>query len=100
MPDTDTSGKLEDLRNNITDKLGELHRRATHAKLVLSPSSYWKNPWVRLGIGAAVGLVLGQRSTGRTHESLAHAVVRSGLSAAAAVLVTRALTQPRGGDCS
>jgi hypothetical protein len=96
MPDSETTKKLDDLRTNLTDKLGELHRRATHAKLVLSPWSYWKNPWVRLGIGAAVGFVLGQRSTGRTHESLAHAVVRAGLSAATAVLVTSALTQSRG----
>jgi hypothetical protein len=98
MSDAETSHNIEELRGGLTEKLGELHRRATHAKLVLSPGTYWKNPWIRLGIGAAIGFVMIDRrpAAARTHEPLVHAIVRAGLCAAASALVARSLAVPRG----
>ena len=98
MSAAETNRNIEELRSSLTEKLGELHRRATHAKLVLSPSTYWKNPWIRLGIGAAIGFaIVDRRPAGaRTHEPLVHAIVRAGLCAAASALVARSLAVPRG----
>ena len=99
MSNIETNRKIEELRTSLTEKLGELHRRATSAKETLSPWHHWKNPWVRIGIGAVIGFAVGRRrpAEARTHESLVHSIVRAGLSAAAAVLVTRSLAKP-GGD--
>jgi hypothetical protein len=83
---------IDELRAGLADKLAELHRRAKHARALASPSTYLRNPWVQLGIAAAIGYALLDRR-GRQHEGLVHAVVRSGLSAAAHVLVTRALAK-------
>jgi hypothetical protein len=101
MPNPETTHELDELRDNVTAKLGELHRRATHARLALSPSSYWRQPWLRLGLGVALGYAIGRRATTTlgtpgtpaAHETIVHAVLRAGLAAAAAVLVTRALKQ-------
>jgi hypothetical protein len=55
MADLETTQRIEELRTNLSEKLGELHRRAKHTKEILSPSTYWQNPWVRVGIGFALG---------------------------------------------
>jgi hypothetical protein len=93
MSDLETNQKIDDLRHDLAEKLGELHRRAVHTKQVLSPSTYWNNSWIRLGIGAAVGFALGsyRRGAARTHEGLVHSIVRAGLGAAVTSVVTRAL---------
>src|SRR3954471_14961141 len=98
MSDAETNRHIDELRGNLTEKLGELHRRATHVKLALSPSTYWNNPWIRIGIGAAIGFALVDRrpAAARTHEGLVHAIVRAGLCAAASALVARSLAVPRG----
>lgn len=93
---SDAKHDVEELRGSLTEKLGELHRRATHAKVVFSPSTYWKSPWIRLGVGAAIGYAITRRNNAnRTHEGLVHAIVRAGLSAAASALVIRALATPK-----
>ena len=96
MPDPTVHHDLDVLRASLSEKVGELHRRVTHAKQVLSPSTWWHNPWVRIGIGVAVGLALLSRRKSDAHEGLVHAMVRSGLSAAVAALVTRQLALPAG----
>ena len=98
-PDRTHDRTIDELRISLADKLGELHRRASHAKLALSPATYWHNPWVRLGIGVAIGFAVGhrRRASTRTHEGLLHAIVRAGLSAAASALVVQSLApQPKG----
>ena len=67
MPDSKPR-ELEELRDNVTAKLAELHRRATRARLALTPSTYWQNPWIRLALGVAVGLALGWRRAPVTRE--------------------------------
>ena len=101
MPDLETTQRIEQLRTALGDKLSELHRRASVMKRRLTPSSYWENPWVRFGVGAAIGLVLaGRRRTqpGGPHEGLVHAMVRAGLSAAVSGLVARSLALPPGDE--
>jgi len=85
--------RIDELRTNLSDKLAELHRRAVRAKQLVTPSTYWKSPWVKAGIGVAIGYALLTRRRDATHESLVHAIVRSALSAATSVLVTRALVK-------
>ncbi|MBA3540479.1 MAG: hypothetical protein H0T79_12790 [Deltaproteobacteria bacterium] len=92
MANTETALKIDELRQNLNEKLGELHRRANHTKDVLTPSTYWKNPWVRVGIAAALGFVVGdlrRRPSERTYEGMTHAVLRAGLATAASALVAR-----------
>jgi hypothetical protein len=99
MTDPETLLRVEQLRGSLGDKLGELHRRASELKRALTPSSYWRNPWVRFAVGATIGFALsGGRRGPRTHESLVHAMVRAGLSAAVGAIVTRQLALPPGDD--
>lgn len=88
--------QIDQLRVDLGEKLDELHRRAAHAKQLLSPAHHWHNPWVRLGIGVAIGFALGsrRRSAGMP-EGLLHAVVRAGLHAAIRATVHRSLDPTR-----
>ena len=86
----------ETTHGDLGAKLGDLGARMSQMTDSLSPAIWWKNPWVKMGAGFAVGYALG--SIGRrggakamNHESILHAIVRSGLAAAAALLVRSAL---------
>ena len=85
-----SQAELDALRANLDEKLAELKRRATHAKVVLTPATYLDDPWVRCGIAALLGFAIGsgsQRALLRTglgiagvlvaHQLLAHAATRS-----------------------
>ncbi|MDB4963554.1 MAG: hypothetical protein JWP01_3553 [Myxococcales bacterium] len=99
MSDIPSTPKIEELRSRIGDKLAEIQRRAAHAKELVTPSTYWNNPWVRLGLGVVIGYAFGSRrrdGDGSSHEGLVHSVVRSGLGAAVSVLVGRTLALPPG----
>jgi hypothetical protein len=93
MADSQTNRNIEELRASLSDKLAELHRRASRATRVLTPSTYWDDPVVRFGIGVAIGLMVGSRgrSASASHEGWFHAIVRAGLTAATTALVTRTL---------
>ena len=93
MADARTSRNIEDLRASLADKLEELQRRANTATRVLSPATYWKDPVVRFGLGVAIGLIVGSRgrANAATHEGLAHAILRAGLTAATSALIQRTL---------
>jgi len=99
MRDEKPAPSMDELRDALAAKLNELHRRATHAKQLLTPETYWKNPWIRFGLGAAVGFVVGLSGHRRgepglqvAHEPLGRSLVRVGLSAALTSVITRALT--------
>jgi hypothetical protein len=92
MADSHTNRTIEDLRTHLSEKLEELHRRASTASQALAPATYWRDPWVRFGLGVVLGLALAGRRRGSGPESLVHAVVRAGLTATTSALVTRALT--------
>ncbi len=93
MADSKTNRNIEELRTSLSDKLEELHRRASTVTRVLTPTTYWNDPMVRFGIGVAIGLLVGSRgrASTATHEGLFHAIVRAGLSAATTALITRTL---------
>jgi hypothetical protein len=100
MADLETVHRIEELRSSLGDKLAELHRRASHVKERLTPSYYWRNPWVRFGIGAVIGLALASRRRGQPGgpEGLLHSMIRAGLSAAVTGVITRSLALPPGDD--
>lgn len=93
MADPQTNRNIEELRASLSDKLEELHRRASTVTRVLAPSTYWNDPVVRFGIGVAIGLMVGSRgrASSASHEGLVHAIVRAGLTAATTALITRTL---------
>jgi hypothetical protein len=99
MSDPEMDRKIEQLRRDLTEKLGELRRRAADAKLVLSPSTYWRSPQIRIAIGFAIGFAIGARRPAAAEvgarEGLLRAIVRTGLCAAASALVTRSLSPSR-----
>jgi hypothetical protein len=79
--------RVDALRARLATNLGELQRRATRARELISPRTYLENRWVQLGLGLAAGYLAGRRRAPRLltdgsasrgqPETLAHAVVRS-----------------------
>ena len=65
---------VDEVRDALNEKLGELHRRAVHAKQVVTPATYVANPWLRIGVGLVAGAVVGDQ------------VRRGGLAGALALL--------------
>lgn len=76
-------------------KFADLGSRVAQAKELLSPANWWKNPWVKVGVGVAIGFAIGRIGRGgakaQNHESILHGIVRASLAAAAAMLVRQAL---------
>lgn len=95
MSEGASQAEVDALRANLDEKLAELKRRAVHAKEVLTPATYLQNPWVRVGIAAAVGFALGSGSRRDGGEDMLHSILRAGLSAAGAVAVQKLLTAPK-----
>ncbi len=76
----------------------KLHEFEERAKAAMAPGTLLKNPWVRIGLGFAIGYALGSRRRGPAtpnHETIFHAIVRTGLAAAAAMLVRQAFEEPQ-----
>ena len=97
---------VDELRAKLTEKLGELHRRANHATELMSPLRYWRDPLVRFGIGVAIGFVIagsrrpaylppGAVAVPSGGDGILGSMVRAGLIAATSALVSRALAQPK-----
>jgi hypothetical protein len=82
----------------LVDKLRELQRRARVAKTMLTPSTYLDNPWVRLGLAATVGYLVGR---GRSEAQVMGPLGRQILGTVARGLVERAMrpgkATPQGG---
>ncbi len=95
MSDVATQAEVDMLRANLDEKLAELKRRAVHVKEVLTPAHYLQNPWIRVGIAAAVGIAIGAGARRDGGESLLHSVLRAGLSTAGIVAVQKLLSAPR-----
>jgi hypothetical protein len=98
---TDTSSQIALARVNLTTKLGELRRREAHVRAVLSPVRHLANPWLYVGIAAAVGYRLGrparihatvETSPGR-RETAVRAIVRASVVAIARALARRVLVR-------
>jgi len=102
MPSPQTRRDLDDLRNGLTDKLEELHRRAKVAREMVTPSTYLRSPWFKLGAIALVGAGLyASRRTTATGETLLHAAVRSAVMTTVGLLVShgvRSLLETSAGD--
>ena len=53
---------VDELRDSLNAKLNELHRRAVHAKQVVTPATYVANPWLRIGLALAAGALVGDQA--------------------------------------
>jgi len=99
--------RIAELRARLAANVGELQQRVTRARTLLSPRTYLDNPWVRLGLGAAVGYLAGRRRKPRLltdggaspgSESLVHAVLRSTVMTLAASMIQRAINSTNPSD--
>lgn len=89
MPDQETQRDLGELRDSLSDKLEELHRRAKVARDAVTPSTYLKSPWFKVGAIALVGAgIYASRRTTASGETLLHAAVRSAVMTAVGLLVS------------
>lgn len=86
---------VDELRDSLTEKLGELHRRAVHAKQVVTPATYLDNPWTKVGLALVTGFVVGdQLKRGGVLGTLA----LLGLGAAAYHVTSRSAQAPSPAD--
>lgn len=98
---TDNASRIALARDNLSAKLGELRRRESHVRTVLSPIRHLANPWLHVAIAAAVGYRLGR--PGRAASTLAapparpetviHAIVRAGAVAIAQAVARGAIAR-------
>jgi hypothetical protein len=104
---TDTTSRIEQARDRLTAKLGELRRREESVRTVLSPIRHLANPWLRIGVAAFIGYRLGRRSPvpasaltpSVRSETLLGAVVRASLVVVAQAVVRRVVVElVEGGD--
>ncbi|HEY6173963.1 MAG TPA: hypothetical protein VIX73_05935 [Kofleriaceae bacterium] len=98
---TDTTPRIALARDNLTAKLGELRRREARVRTVLSPMRHLANPWLRVGVAAAIGYRLGRAGpvriavepTSAGSETLFRSIVRAGLVVVAQAVVRRAVAE-------
>jgi len=102
--------RIAELRARLAANVGELQHRVTRVRTLMSPRTYLGNPWVRFGLGMAVGYLVGRRrkpalltdghASAGAAESLIHAALRSTVMTLAASLIQRALTPTTPSDDS
>ncbi len=97
---TDTNARIAAARDRLAAKLAELQHRVTAARELVSPATYLANPWVRFGLGAAVGFLIGRApkrlTTGApatADEGIVRATLRTTLISLASSFVSRAINQ-------
>ena len=95
MSEPATQADVDLLRAHLDEKLAELKRRAVHAKQVLTPATYFRSPWLRVGIAAAVGFAIGAGARRDGGGSWLHSILRAGLSSAGVVVVQKLLAAPK-----
>ena len=84
-------------REGLIEKLGELRRRGTRARALLRPSRYLDNPWLRLGVGIALGYAIRARRAAHhalpaapaAREDVVVEIVKTGVVALAKAVVRR-----------
>lgn len=93
---TDTASRIALAHDSLTRKLGELRRRETRVRKVLSPVRHLANPWLRIGVAVLIGYRIGRPRPAREtaparSETLLGAVVRASLVMLAQAAVRRVL---------
>jgi hypothetical protein len=71
---TDNASRIALARDGLSAKLGELRRRESHVRTVLSPIRHLANPWLHVAIAAVVGYRFGR--PGRTESTIEAMPVR------------------------
>jgi hypothetical protein len=97
----DSASRIALARDNLSAKLGELRRRESHVRTVLSPIRHLANPWLHVAIAAVVGYRLGR--PGRAASSIAapparrdtviHAILRASAVAIAQAVARGAIVR-------
>ena len=98
---TDNASRIALARDGLTAKLGELRRRESHVRTVLSPIRHLANPWLHVAIAVVVGYRLGRpgvtdstvETTPVRHETLIQVIVRASAVALAQALARGAIVR-------
>jgi hypothetical protein len=53
--------RISTARSRLATNIGQLQERMTRARDMVSPSAYLKSPWLKVGAGIAIGLLVGRR---------------------------------------
>jgi hypothetical protein len=105
---TSIDERIAAARARLAANLGALNERFARVRKLVSPATYLDNAWVNLGLGIAIGYVVGRRprrkrlsSGGRPApapsrsigDELLKAAVRAAVSGIAGALIRRALAR-------
>ena len=101
MANQPNEDRISRARARLAANLGELQQRVTRARKLVSPQTYLASPWFRVGLGVAVGYLVGRRrprrllASGDATAPIAHGLIRAALRAtvmsAAGALIERAI---------
>lgn len=61
MPKELNDVRIASARSRLASHIGELQERMTRAREMVSPTSYLKSPWLTVGGGIVLGLLVGRR---------------------------------------
>lgn len=103
MATESNSARIARARARLAANLGELQQRLTHARKLVSPRTYLANPWLKVGLGVAVGYLVGRRRPRKRLASpdpdppikpdLVHAALRATATYVASALLKRAVAR-------
>jgi hypothetical protein len=98
--------RIEEARARLATHLGELQDRVTRAREMISPGTYLRSPWLKLGIGVALGYAVGRRRRPRllTHggdpprapapsSGIVGAAIRTAVTALVGAAIERAVAR-------
>jgi hypothetical protein len=60
-PKSDLDARITSARSRLASNIGQLQERMSRARDTFSPSAYLKSPWLTVGAGIAIGLLVGRR---------------------------------------
>jgi hypothetical protein len=60
-PKSEVDARISSARARLASNISQLQERMTRARDTFSPSAYLKSPWLTVGAGIAIGLLVGRR---------------------------------------
>ncbi|MEJ7597405.1 MAG: hypothetical protein WKG01_05800 [Kofleriaceae bacterium] len=89
--------RIAEARTRLSANLGALQQRLTRARVLTSPGTYLRSPWLKVGLGLVAGYLVGrpsrkQRPTpvaASASAGLVHAAARAAVTSLAGMVIQR-----------